>query len=288
MESRTRRGLSGIVALCALVLAGGWFAAARASVGPIEQPGVFALLGGTPKIVSKFWAEHGAGLSATLKIRQFAMDGTTPILNYDVDMQRTIHLVVVSDDFSVFSHTHPDFNTTTGTFSQAFTKQPNHRYYVYADTVPHGVGQQVFRFTMESDGAAAKPNFSKTASALIVSAGPYAVSLNETTVAVDQPTPLNLTIVKGNGPAQDLGAYLGAAAHVIMVNTSSLAYVHVHAHPRNTSGKGQMGEMPMNGPVSPNLSVDLPALPAGVYKAWVQFRGANYKIYTAPFTILAQ
>jgi hypothetical protein len=36
------------------------------------------------------------------------------------------------------------------------------------------------------------------------------------------------------------------------------------------------------------MSLDVPALPAGTYKLWVEFRGANYGLYTAPFTIAAQ
>ena len=102
----------------------------------------------------------GNDLSATLKVQQFAMGSTAPILDYDVEMQRTMHMVVVRDDFATFKHLHPAFNTGTGTFSQAFTKEPNHRYYVYADTTPHGLSQQVFRFTMESDGSVAAANVS--------------------------------------------------------------------------------------------------------------------------------
>ena len=38
----------------------------------------------------------------------------------------------------------------------------------------------------------------------------------------------------------------------------------------------------------PNMKMDLPALPAAPYKVWVQFRGANDKLYTAPFTVRVQ
>jgi hypothetical protein len=283
VESRTRRRLSGIVtAMLAIVTIG----IARASVGPIEQTGVFALQGATPEIISKFWADHGSGLTATLKVRQFRLDGKTPILNYDVEMERTMHMIVVRDDFATFAHLHPAFDTTSGTFSRTFTKAPNHRYYVYADTTPHDVGQQVFRFTMESDGpvAAGRPSFEPSSPA--ASAGPYTVTLAATTLPANQPKALNLTISQNGRPAHDLGTYLGAAAHVVFINTSTLAYVHLH--PVGREGSMNESMMNMKAEAGPFLQMMLPALPAGTYKLWIQFRGANDQVYTAPFTIRAR
>jgi hypothetical protein len=287
-----RRVSNAIVATCSglALFALGAAGLARASVGPPEQTGVFALLGGTPKIVSTFWAEHGAGLSATLKVRQFRADGKPPILNYDVDMQKIIHLIVVRDDFATFAHLHPAFDVTNGTFSQPFTKGPNHRYYVYADTTPHGIGQQVFRFTMESDGPTEATKAPLGPSAPSASTGPYTVTLEKTTFAANQQQSVDLTIDKGGAPAQDLGSYLGAPAHCIFINTSTLEYVHVHPAVRNGSppDNAREGTMPMNmSDTGPLLRLQVPPLPAGIYKLWVEFRGGSYKVYTVPFTIAA-
>jgi hypothetical protein len=259
-------------------------ALARASAGPAEQTGVFALLGGTPKIVSKFWAEHGTGPSATLKFRQFQLDGTTPILDYDVDMEKLAHVVVIRDDFATFAHLHPAFDTTTGTFSQSFTKEPNHRYYVYADTVPHAIGQQVFRFTMESDGPVATASLPHGASPTSVAAGPYTVTLSATQLAAGTPQRLDLTVLRDGHLASGLGTYLGAAAHAIFINVKTLAYVHVHPHVRGAGDETEMN-MGASAAAGPRLRMALPALPAGTYALWVQFRGSNDRLYTAPFTI---
>jgi hypothetical protein len=287
VEGSTRGRLSR--AVIAAALAATCATPLRASVGSAHQTGVFALLGGTPKIVSTFWADHAAGLTATINIRQFQLDGKTPILDYDVEMEKLIHLVVVRDDFATFSHLHPAFDTTTGTFLQPFTKSPNHRYYVYADTTPHGIGQQVFRFTIESDGPIANSSPSASASPPSVLAGPYRVTLSATTFPANQPQNLNLTVMKGARPADDLGTYLGAAAHAVFINTLTLAYVHVHPMARKSqdapSGRMDMGASAQAGPF---MRMMLPALPPGTYKLWVQFRGANDKVYTAAFTTLAR
>jgi hypothetical protein len=287
VESHTRRRVSGMVVAvgCAAVLLSG---IATAKTARVEQTGVFALLGGTPQIVSKFWADHPNGLSATLKVRQFTLDGK-PILDYDVDMEHTMHMIVVRDDFATFRHLHPDFDTTTGTFWQQFTKEPNHRYYVYADSVPHGIGQEVFRFTLDSAGPVARAQPALSVSAPSATAGPYTVTLDKTTLPANTPKSLNLTVLEGAQPAQDLAPYLGAAAHVVFINTSTLAYVHVHPVVRGkNSGKKAKTSISMGGKSGPFMQMTMPALPAGTYKLWVQFLGGADTLYTAPFTILVQ
>jgi hypothetical protein len=291
VEGRTRCRLSAGVVAAVVITVIAAVGAARASVGPVEQTGVFALQGSTPKIVSKFWAEHGSGLSATLKVRQFKNDGKTPLLNYDVEMERLMHMVVVRDDFATFAHLHPAYDVTTGTFSQPFTKEPNHRYYVYADTTPKGIGQQVFRFTMESDGPVAEaPLHFGDPRTLAAFAGPYVVTLSTATLPANAPSPVRITISQNGKPAQGLGTYLGAAAHVVFISTATLAYVHIH--PTVPGSAGATSSMAMNmedmNVAGPLLQMNVPALAAGTYKLWIQFRGANDRVYTVPFTMLAR
>ncbi len=285
MEGSTRRRLSGTLAAVALAATciGG---IARSSVGPAEQTGVFALLGGTPRIVSKFWAVAGPGLGATLKFRQYKLGGAAPILDYDVDMQHVMHVVVVRDDFATFAHLHPDFDTTTGTFSAKFTKTANHKFYVYADSEPHGIGQQVFRFTIESDGPLANAAPSLAASAPAVAAGPYVVTLERTTIPANAPITLKIAITKDGRPAQGLGTYLGAAAHAVFLSVATLQYVHLH--PKVPHAADDMTDMAMGTPAGPLMAMHVPALPAGAYKLWLQFRGADDKLYAAPFTMRSQ
>jgi hypothetical protein len=270
--------------------------ATLASAGPAEQNGTFALLGGTPQIVSEFWATHGTGLTYRLNVQQFTKAGA-PIKAYDVDMQHFMHLVVVRDDFATFAHKHPAYNTTTGAFEENFTKERNHRYYVFADTVPKGVGQQVFRFLLESDGPYAMYKLSADASANSAPAGPYTVTLATTTVAANAPHVVDLTVEKGDDPAEDLVPYLGAAGHVVMIDMSTLEYIHVHptlrgqATPQNASMNSPraMKAMTGSGKAGPFMKMELPPLPAGSYKTWVQISGGkDLKVYTAPFTIVAK
>ncbi len=286
MEGRTRRRLSGFLlastlgAICAVDVT-------RGSAGPIAQAGVFAMLGGTPKIVAKFWPEHAAGLTVTLTIRQFRLDGKTPILSYDVDMQKLMHLVVVRDDFATFAHLHPAFDTATGVFWETFTKEPHHRYYVYADTMPQGIGQQVFRFTIGSDGPVAAPPPISRASTAIAGVGPYTLTLSRTNLPANRAKNVNLTVLEGGQPARDLGTYLGAAAHAVFINTLTLAYAHVHLTLRQPQPADAGNGMGMSDAAGPFMHMRVPALSGGTYKLWIQFSDESGKLYTVPFTIFA-
>jgi hypothetical protein len=243
------------------------------------QTGTFALVGGTPQITSKLTAVPAAGGTA-IKIQQFADGSTTPIHDYAVDMQRTIHLITVRDDFSTFEHSHPAFNTTTGAFVETLKTVAGHRYYVYAETKPQGMSDQVFRFDVGSSAIPAvgvmRPHYPP--SAPTVAAGPYTVTLSATSLPSSTAETLHITVDKAGHPANDLGLYLGAPAHCVFIATQSLQFLHVHAYVHQSSGMA----MAVAGP---SMSLDVPALGPGTYKLWIEFRGANYGLYTAPFTI---
>ena len=201
---------------------------------------------------------------------------------YDVEMQRTIHMVVVRDDFATFDHMHPSFNTGTGAFLETIKTEPGHRYYVYADTQPKGLDRQVFRLDFGSNAAPAigimHPNLGRWA--LTVERRAVHRHDSKVTFATASEPTLHLTVDEDGHPASDLGLYLGAPAHIVLINTSTLQYVHMHAEVKQASGMA----MAVAGP---QMSIDLPALPAGTYKMWMEFRGANYGLYTAPFTLAA-
>lgn len=252
------------------------------------QRGIFALLGGSPKIVSTFWSvQHADPLALTLYVRQFRPNASRPIRRYELEMERAIHLVVVRDDFATFAHLHPTFDQATGTFLQTFTRAPGHRYYVYADTTPAGVGQQVFRFTLERDGVPAAARLPATPSPHTADAGPYTATLQSTAFPADRPLSIDVTVRQDGRPAADLRPYLGAPAHCVIINTATLAYAHVHPALRGQQPSGETmshGAMAMGNVAGPLMRLHVPPLPAGTYRFWLQFRNEE-RVFTAPFTV---
>jgi hypothetical protein len=262
------------------------------------QMGVFALLGGAQEAVAKGWAHHGVGPAANIKVRLFKSDGTTPVMNYAVRVQNSMHLIIVRNDFATLTYLDTAFNTGTGTVSGDFTAEPHHGYYLYADSIPIGMKRQVFRFKSAPLPPAAPQQPVSTTPTKVASAGPYVVTLERDTFPANSQEILYLQVTRGGSPAQDLVPFLNAAAQAVFINTQTLQYVYLHPMLRGskindetTYNLPQEGRrIASNSLVGPNMQMAVPPLPAGVYKFWLRFAGgASMNNYGAgPFTIVAQ
>ena len=300
MEGPTRRGLSGIVIACALAAVVGSTLAGRAAPANSQenaQMGTFALLGGTQEAVAKGWAS-GTGTSRTIKVRQFQMDGTTPIMNYRINGPVAMHMNVISDDFSTLTTLQTYFNLQTGTQSGSFTGLPHHAYYMFVDSLPHGMDRQVFRFKSTAVPPVAPTAPISTTPTRVASAGPYVVTLERDTFPPNSNEILYLQVTRGGKLAEDLVPYVGASARAVFVNTGTLQYVYLHPMLRGskinktmsyTLGE-EMNRLAENSHVGGNMQMAVPPLPAGVYKFWLEFAGGvSMDAHTAgPFTIVVQ
>ncbi|MDQ2663572.1 MAG: hypothetical protein M3Y18_06005 [Candidatus Eremiobacteraeota bacterium] len=258
------------------------------------EHGTFALADGHARIAAQM---HVTGNGTNdLDIVQFARGSTVPIVRYDLDATKLIHLVIVRDDFGSFAHLHPTF-TPNGHFHLRVALASGHRYYAYVDTQPHGFGQQVFRFELKAGAPPLHLDTAVARSLPYTYAGPYGVRVGTTHLAAGTAHEVPVTITRDGALASDLHPYLGAAAHCVFINTSSLTYVHVHPTP-GTSGSAMHATsgMPMAGmahALAPNarpdgrLTLHVPALRAGTYKMWLQFAGKG-GVFVAPFTFVAR
>lgn len=287
MESRTRRRLT----LAAVVLA------TLAVVPASNQPGTFALLGGKHESTAVYWPTNQNGLGETLNVKQLDASGKLAITNYRIDMGATMHFFVIRDDFATFQHYSASYNATQGSFTHRFVKEANHGYYLYTDSEPHGLNRQVFRFTVESAGTPQGVQPSMSASSTNSPAGPYNVNFSSTHLKTQEPYLMLVTIDRDGKLAHDLSPYLGFAAHMVIVNASTLEYVFVHPTLRGQklnkstsyTVEQEIARLQENSQVGGNQQVEIPALPAGTYKAWYEFMGGptEHK-YTAPFTLVVE
>lgn len=287
MESRPLRRLTlAIVAMATL-------AAAPAA----QQPGTFALFNGTQASTSVYWPTNQNGLNETLNVKMFDRSGKISFTDYRIDMGATMHFFLIRDDFATFHHYSADYSAMQASFKHHFLKEQNHRYYLYTDSEPHGLKRQVFRFNIESAGAAQPAQPSLAASSENSTAGPYTVIFSKTHLPANQPYLMLVTIDRNGRGAEDLAPYLGFAAHMTIVNVSTLQYVFVHPTLRGQklnkatsyTIEQEVARLQENSQVGPNQQVEIPGLPAGTYKAWYEFTGGvSHNKYTAPFTFVVQ
>ena len=285
---RRRRFCEATMALGAVA----WFPArAHASGDTAVVEGRFALAGQKPKASATLVVRYRSATDVTLLFTESGLDGKQ-LDHFDVAMTKRMHVIVVSDDFKTFEHLHPEPNAD-GLFELPFHPPAGGaNYQIYADTVPHGLGQQVFRFPVDFGSAKpAAPDLTPTPRT--VHAGPYAVTLDSLTLRAEEPTMLSLRIAKNGAPATDLQPYLGGAAHAVFINAKTLSYSHVHPESAMTSMQS-MASMHMDEPpelsagakVAPALMLHVVAPVAGVYKLWLQFRGGG-ELYVATFILTA-
>lgn len=258
-----------------------WAAAglhADASQSAAVQRGAFALSEGRPQVVSQL-RERRAGGATLLDFSQFSLGKGRIVTRYTVEQTKLMHLVVVRDDFEDFMHVHPVLKD--GHFSIAVPLSAAHGYYAYADTTPAGLSKQVFRFTIGKRNAPV-PTFRAQS---VASVDGYEVRLSTAQLEPGKPDSVEATISRSGTIVSGLRPYLGAAAHAVLVDVQSLAYVHVH--PMAMSAATAMDDMEMSSSAAfdGKLKLMLPALRPGTYRLWLQFQ-APTGLVVAPFTLV--
>jgi hypothetical protein len=254
-----------------------------------------------------------AGKSQDLSVQVRSPEGKT-IEKFDIQHEKFMHLIIVRNDLSYFTHLHSE-SVNKGKLQFTANLPTDGQYTAFADYVPKGSTQQVSTQTLSvgKDKAAASATPLTPDATLSKSVGDLKVSLlvDPKTIKPGQETAITLDIKDAAGkPVKDLQPYLGAMGHLIIIRQSPVltAANYLHAHPKEHEGMDGMSNMSaMPGekssmamehsmdkerskqskkatatPGQVNFETAFPE--AGVYKLWGQFQ-RNGKVITADFTI---
>jgi hypothetical protein len=187
----------------------------------------------------------------------------------DVQHEKKIHLILVSDDLSWFDHIHPDYNAD-GSYTVKTKFPAPGKYKAFADYKPTGGSAVVDKVAIDVAGdAPAAKKFS--GDKLSGNSGAYTFELKPTGGKLITGALMHiLGIVKKDGKELDAGTldnYLGAKAHFVLISLNEKEYLHVH--PGVSNGQFDL-----------HTSFEKP----GIYRGWVQFN-ADGKIHTVDFTM---
>ena len=287
------RALAALLSLIAIVVTG----AAEAST--VIQ-GQNALAGTDTKITGTLTAmPAGQPTDVKIEVRLSQTGQAKPITKYDSDLGKAMHVIAISEDFSVFIHHHVDHVIDgNGQVRIRFPKPA--LYHIYVDAMPHGLGQQVLRFDLPVGDAPAAPPPKLEPGILAAESGPFQVTFDSLDLTAGAPSMLTLHIAENGKPAKDLKPFLGVGAHVVLIAADGLDYVHVHpmaagamgGHEHETAGMAghDMPGMAMPDPaksaISPDMMLHVAVPKPGLYKLWVQFDGGR-TLYTLPFVAAA-
>ncbi len=254
----------------------------------------------------------GRPVTWTLKITD-AKTGA-PANDFETEMTKKMHLIVVKNDLSWFNHIHPTLGQN-GTFVVTATLPKPGTYKLYADYTLKGRGQQVPQYELATDGG--QPTPSTVALVPDKMQGPWLV--NKFTSHPDSnpearggaayqvammPMPMPLKAGQntmlhfqirdaGGKPIKDLQPYLGAMGHCVILSGDTTKYLHSHPmaagmeHDMSKMGAMDMSQMneapaPKSGGPDVMFHTNFPA--AGLYKVWGQFQHRG-QIITASFVV---
>lgn len=151
------------------------------------------------------------------------------IKNYQMVHEKLMHLIVVSDDLSYFSHEHPQVGND-GRFRLNRTFPRAGRYFLFSDFTPGGGLNQVLRTQITVDGARPKSLPRLTAdSTLTKTVSGYTISVKPSArLEANRRVFMTYSIMRAGKPVTDMDLYLGANGHLMAINQNGRDIVHTH------------------------------------------------------------
>jgi len=233
-------------------------------------------------------AQLEAGKTGMLSLMPKIKGNESAPVPLDLVHEKKMHLVLVSDDLSWFDHIHPEYSAT-GSYDikvlakgEPFTSGRGHnetrfdaggKYWAFADFKPTGGLNQVNKLELQVAGAPAKTT-AYTQPKLTTSVDGYSIKFDAhgSAIAAGAPAHLHIDISK-NGKRltpDEIENYLGAKAHVVLIETTTKEFVHVHPE-----AAGDELEM--------NTTFAKP----GTYRGWLQFQTFGI-VHTADFVLAVE
>jgi hypothetical protein len=184
-----------------------------------------------------------------------------PVEDFQVNHEKLLHLIVVSEDLQQYYHLHPEYQGK-GTFTLPFPLKDG-AYKAFVDVKPKNTSYAVTPILLQVGQARSHeqhgslvpdPSFSKTVDGRKVTMEPSSLKAG---------VPVTLRFVIHDGTPEP---YLGALGHVVILNETADQYVHVHPLSETETAFETQFSQP------------------GVYKIWGEFK-LNGKVHTYPFVV---
>ena len=232
-----------------------------------------------PPQVGEYGLDVTLGIAAEGQLRfRFVVTepaNARPVTQFVEAHERLFHLFIISTDLERFAHVHPE-RQPDGSFVLTQALAPG-EYMLMAEVLPQGGTPQMLQRTIVTPGYpgpmfAAPPRLAPTP--LQQRAGDLMVRLSVPKLTELRPTSFTFEIIDPatGRAAAGLEPYLGAAAHLLVIDDA--LQLPLHAHPEQATSVAGTG----------GIDFDLRFPKAGVYKMWFQFQ-RNGQVQTVPFVV---
>lgn len=226
-----------------------------------------------------------AGSGAVFSFTPKAVGKETEAVPLDLQHEKKIHLIVVSDDLSYFEHIHPEYQPDGSYQIKVLDKTQNYKdgaghtetrfstggdYVLFADYLPSGGSHQVEKIKLNVKGTA-KPSVTYNADKLIGTSDNFTVQLQVDGGKLTTGKQMHIAgKVMKDGKEVDVNTlenYLGAKAHMVVISLDDKEYLHVH--PDVQGGK---------------FDLNTTFKKSGIHRGWIQFQSEG-KVHTVDFVL---
>ena len=205
-----------------------------------------------------------------------------PLRNLPVVHEHPMHVTIVSADLQTFDHVHP-VPQPNGTLQLDYRFAAVGRYLVFAEFMPRGERDQVFRFPLTIGRPVTEPRL-PALQLTLGSAEPVPGHPDMTAELVCQPRTFTagthamlLFRLSDHGqPVTDLEPYMGAMGHCAIVSEDTQSFIHCHPEqlfPPHHDSRG-----------GPDIAFHAMFPNPGKYKVWGQFQ-RDGKMIVADFVV---
>lgn len=194
-----------------------------------------------------------------------------PVNDFELNHEKLLHLIVVSEDLSYFSHLHPAY-LGNGIFRISHTFPAGGKYRVFADFKPVGGNNMTVGEWLEVEGMPGKDQSIQVDVERVKVIGDKEIALAPTRLKANEETTLTFSFRNASTKEQitDLEPYLGATGHVVILSRGAGHYLHVHPLDETSTG--------------PEATFATSFPQPGIYKIWGQFQHRGEGI-TVPFVV---
>jgi len=188
------------------------------------------------------------------------------VVDFDLVHERPMHLFLVRRDLAYFAHEHPEI-VSPGVFRMRYKFPAPGEYRLFADVAPKDAGSQVVTTKLSvRPGAAEPPPPSPMPSSPVLQARAEGVAveleLPQGGLVAGRSSTVTARLSDAKGrPVENLEPWLGALAHLILIQQDAETFAHAHPDEREPS-LGRNGRIP--------FLVRLPK--PGLYRGWLQFQ----------------
>lgn len=235
-----------------------------------------------PALPKPYWlkidhepARLEAGKPVTLSLSVWSRETGGAVTEFETFHEKKMHLVVVSEDLGSFFHEHPVLQPD-GSFSEVFRFPSAGTWMFFADTAPRGSGEQVALGSMIVRGRPRRTRTPLPPVTSVASQDGLTMTMQPSYIATRRSMVISFRMRDSSGNApMDLEPWLGAPAHMILVEQDATTFIHSHPEARDAQAVNE-------GLLSFQVRFPKP----GKYKAWIQLKRSG-KLLTLPFVFKA-